>query len=84
MLRSALFMSERNIAGQPAYNNVRDNDRFRFKGSLQKSSLAVGARQLHALRGYLRPRAKKLRVSDIKVLFEQVRDWRKQRGRRST
>jgi putative transposase len=28
MLRSALFMSKRNIAGQPAYNNVRENDRF--------------------------------------------------------
>jgi hypothetical protein len=41
----------------------------------------IAARQLHALRGYLRPRDKKRRLSDVKELFEQMRDWRKQKGR---
>jgi hypothetical protein len=43
----------------------------------------IAGRQLHALREYLRPRDRKLRLSDIKELFEQMRDWRKQKGRRS-
>ena len=33
----------------------------------------IAARQLHALRGYLRPRDKKLRLSDVKELFERMR-----------
>jgi hypothetical protein len=37
----------------------------------------IAARQLDALRGHLRPRDKKLRLSDVKELFEQMRDWRK-------
>ena len=37
----------------------------------------IAARQLHALSGYLRPRGRKLRLSDIKELFEQMRDGRK-------
>ncbi len=37
----------------------------------------IAARQLHALQGYRRPREVKLRLSDIKELFEQMRDWRK-------
>ena len=37
----------------------------------------IAARQLDALRGYRRPRDPKLRLSDIKELFEQMRDWRK-------
>jgi hypothetical protein len=37
----------------------------------------IAARQLHALAGYLRPRDRKLRLSDVKKLFEQLRDWRK-------
>jgi len=41
------------------------------------------ARQLLTLGEYLRPRDRKLRLSDIKELFEQLRDWRKQKGRRS-
>jgi hypothetical protein len=41
----------------------------------------IAARQLDALRGYLRPRDKKLRLSDVKELFEQMRDWQKQKGR---
>jgi hypothetical protein len=41
----------------------------------------IAARQLEALRGYLRPRDRKLRLSDVKELFEQMRDWRKQKGR---
>jgi hypothetical protein len=44
----------------------------------------IAGRQLHALAGYLRPRDRKLRLSDIKELFEQMRDWRKRKGRRST
>ena len=34
----------------------------------------IAARQLHALAGYLRPRDRKLRLSDVKELFEQMRD----------
>ena len=37
----------------------------------------IAARQLHALQGCLRPRDLKLRLSDIKELFEQMRDGRK-------
>jgi hypothetical protein len=37
----------------------------------------IAARQLDALRGYLRPRDRKLRLSDVKELFKQMRDWRK-------
>jgi hypothetical protein len=37
----------------------------------------IAARQLHALAGYLRPRDRKLRLSDVKELFEQMRGWRK-------
>jgi hypothetical protein len=37
----------------------------------------IAARQLHALGGYLRPRDRKLRLSDVKELFEQMRDGRK-------
>jgi hypothetical protein len=33
----------------------------------------IAARQLHALQGYM-PRDRKLRLSDIKELFEQMRD----------
>jgi hypothetical protein len=39
----------------------------------------IAARQLDALRGYLRPRDKKLRLSDVKEIFEQMRDFRKGR-----
>jgi hypothetical protein len=35
----------------------------------------IAACQLHALAGCLRPRDRKLRLSDIKELFEQMRDW---------
>jgi hypothetical protein len=41
----------------------------------------IAAHQLEALLGYLRPRDRKLRLSDVKELFEQMRDWRKQKGR---
>jgi hypothetical protein len=44
----------------------------------------IASRQLDALRQYQRPRDKKLRLSDVKELFEQMRDWQKQKGRRST
>ena len=44
----------------------------------------IASRQLDALRQYLRPHDKKLRLSDVKELFEQMRDWQKQKGRRST
>jgi hypothetical protein len=44
----------------------------------------IAARQLHALAGHLKPGDRKLRLSDIKELFEQMRDWWKQKGRRST
>jgi len=37
----------------------------------------IAARQLHALRGYLRSRDRKLRLSDVKELFDKMRDWRK-------
>jgi hypothetical protein len=34
----------------------------------------IAARQLHVLRQFDMPRAKKLRLSDVKELFEQMRD----------
>jgi hypothetical protein len=37
----------------------------------------IAARHLDTLRGYLRPRDKKLRLSDVKELFEQMHDRRK-------
>jgi hypothetical protein len=36
----------------------------------------IAARQLHALRGFV-PIDRELRLSDVKELFEQMRDWRK-------
>ena len=58
------------------------------KGTLDREPNAIkrdeiAAPQLHALRGFV-PIDRKLRLSDIKELFEQMRDWRKQKGRRST
>jgi hypothetical protein len=35
---------------------------------------AIAARQLHALRQYQRPREKKLRLSDVKAMFLQMKD----------
>jgi hypothetical protein len=35
---------------------------------------AIAARQLHALRQYKRPREKKLRLSDVKAMFLQMKD----------
>jgi hypothetical protein len=37
----------------------------------------IAARQLHTLGGYLRPRDRKLRLFEVKELFEQMRDGRK-------
>jgi hypothetical protein len=34
----------------------------------------IAAHQLHVLRAYQRPREKKLRLSDVKEIFEQMRD----------
>jgi hypothetical protein len=34
----------------------------------------IAARQLHALRAYEEPRERKLRLSDVKDMFEQTRD----------
>ena len=34
----------------------------------------IAGRQLHALRQYQRPREKKLRLSDVKQLFELMKD----------
>ena len=34
----------------------------------------IAARQLHALREYQGPREKKLRVHDVKEMFEQMKD----------
>jgi hypothetical protein len=46
----------------------------RERGPIKRDEIA--ARQLHALAGYLRPRDRKLRLSDVKELFEQMRDDR--------
>jgi hypothetical protein len=35
---------------------------------------AIAARQLHALRQYRTPREKKLRLSDVKAMFLQMKD----------
>ena len=37
----------------------------------------IAARQLHTLGGYLGPRDRKLRLFEVKELFEQMRDWPK-------
>jgi hypothetical protein len=37
----------------------------------------IAARQLHALSGCLTPRDRNPGLSDIKEIFEQMRDWRK-------
>lgn len=34
----------------------------------------IAARQLHALKQYQSPREKKLRLSDVKEMFEQMRE----------
>jgi hypothetical protein len=34
----------------------------------------IAARQLHALRGYILPRSKKLRLSDVHEMFLRMRD----------
>jgi hypothetical protein len=34
----------------------------------------IAARQLHALRQHIRPRDKKLRLSDVKEMFVQMKD----------
>ena len=34
----------------------------------------IAGRQLHALRQYQRPREKKLRLSDVKAMFEELKD----------
>ena len=34
----------------------------------------VAARQLHALKEHQGPREKKLRLSDVKAMFEQIKD----------
>jgi hypothetical protein len=34
----------------------------------------IASRQLHALRGYQGPREKKLRVHDVKEMFEQIKN----------
>jgi hypothetical protein len=36
----------------------------------------IASRQLHTLREYRRPRDRKLRLSDVKELFAQMRDFR--------
>jgi len=36
----------------------------------------IAARQFHALAGYLRPSDRNLRLSDVKELFEQMRNDR--------
>ncbi len=34
----------------------------------------IAARQLHALRSYASPRAKKLRLTDVKQMFQEMKD----------
>ena len=40
----------------------------------------IAARQLHAISQYQRPREKKLRPSDVKRLFELMKDHARKRG----
>jgi hypothetical protein len=55
------------------FENMRAFDRER--NLIKRDEIA--ARQLHVLAGYLRPRDRKLRLSDVNELFLQMRDWRK-------
>ena len=46
---------------------------FREENQLKRDEIA--ARQLYALSAFQRPRDKKLRLSDVKQMFEQMRDY---------
>jgi hypothetical protein len=48
---------------------------YRERNPIKRDEIA--ARRLDALGEYLWPRDRKLRLSDIKELFKQMRDWRK-------
>jgi hypothetical protein len=52
---------------------VRDMRAF-FKAKNQLKQDEIASRQLHALWAFQRPREKKLRLSDVKEMFLQMRD----------
>jgi len=54
--------------------------------ALKRNCILSGPRTTpgHCKAGTRVKRERTLRLSDIKELFEQMRDWRKQKGRRST
>jgi hypothetical protein len=45
---------------------------FAEKNAIKRDEIA--ARQLHVLRGYQRPGEKRLRLTDVKEMFMQMRD----------
>jgi hypothetical protein len=53
---------------------VEDMDAFFAEPEAIKRD-EIAARQLHALREHRNPRDPKLRLSDVKELFEQMRDF---------
>ena len=53
---------------------VEDMEAFRAEPNAIKRD-ETAARQLHALREHRRPRDPKLRLSDVKELFERMRDF---------
>jgi hypothetical protein len=52
---------------------VRDMRAY-FAESNELMRDAIAARQLHALNEFRRPRDKKLRLSDVKAMFAEMRD----------
>jgi len=56
-----------------ARNFVRDMMAYFAAGHDTIKKDAIAAQQLHALREYLGPRDRKLRLTDIREMFEQMR-----------
>jgi hypothetical protein len=61
------------VLGRLARRFVEDMRAFHAKQNVITAD-EIAARQLHALREYSSPRDRKLRLSDVKEMFEQMRD----------
>lgn len=54
---------------------VRDMRAYFAAGHDQIKADGIAAQQLRALREYLGPRDKKLRITDVREMFHQMRDY---------
>jgi hypothetical protein len=82
-LRSPIIKLNIELPPEVARRFVEDMDAFFAEPNAIKRD-EIAARQLHALREHRRPRDPKLRLSDVKELFERMRDFIDERsnGRR--